>query len=187
MAQLQRLMLPQEIIEIALIDKDVDVASFPDSFIEIAQEEHIFPVIGDQINADDSLYGDIVQQNNDSTLTADNAILLNDYIKNALAFYVKYEIIEDISVRLTAQGLQENFTEFGRQVTSASRADLSAKVLNHANTYRDKMVRFLEDNLDLYPKYKSGLNVTNRGTMVGGLILGDGGVSKTFVTRENER
>ena len=167
-----QLITPQEVIDRAFTNQ-ADIALIKDSFIEIAQEEHIRPVLAGDLDDADSLYFDIVDQNNQCTLTVENETLLKDYIRPCLAFYVKYEILVDMMVNTTSQGLMVNTTENSNSATDEQRASLAKKALSHANTLRDKMVRYIEDDArnNNYAKYEAGRNKSNQTNIVGGMIL----------------
>ena len=57
--------------------------------------------------------------------------------------------------------------------SSKDRADLYAKIKSHADTLRDKITRFLqdEDNIDDFPLYKRGANVANSTDFTGGIVI----------------
>ena len=175
-----QLISPQEVIDRSFTNKQTDVDLINDSFIEIAQEEHIKSVLAGDVDDVDSLYFDIVTQNNECTLTAENALLLENYIKPALAFYVKYEILVDMMVNTSSQGLQVINTEFSRSASASERSDLARKAKSHGDTLRDKMVRYLQDNArsTQYTKYLAGANKSNQTVFIGGMIL-DGGATRS--------
>lgn len=159
-----QLITAADIITNAFTNNTVDPNVIKDNFIEIAQEEHIFPVLGED------LYDEIVDQNNTASLTAENTTLLDTYIKPALAFYVKYEILDDMSVNTTDKGLQIPESDFSRAANSEERADMKNKAKKHGDTLADKMTRFLKDSTD-YPLYSNGINQRNQVTVKGGVIL----------------
>lgn len=160
-----QLITATEVIELAFTNNTVDALVIKDTFIEISQEEHILPVL------QEDLYNEIVDQNNTSTLTTENQTLLDDYITPALAFYVKYEILDDMSVNTTDKGLQVPESDFSRAANSSERGDMKSKSKKHADTFADKMTRFLKENSDDYPLYSSGNNQRNNTTNTGGIII----------------
>lgn len=164
----KKLITAEDVRTRVLTNKNTDVALISDAHIEVAQEEHIRPVIGDD------LYDIIVQENIDEALSDENQLLLDKFIKPALAFYVKFEIMIDMSVNTTSQGIVQNTSEFATSATDKQRADLQTRSKSHADTLRDKMVRFLEDedkSGNDYPDYDRGKNVSNFTSTKGGLIL----------------
>jgi hypothetical protein len=159
-----QLITATEIVQLAFTNENVDTFALKDTFIEIAQEEHILPILGKD------LYNEIVDQNNTATLTALNTTLLDDYIKNALAFYSKYELLDDLSIETTDKGLQVAESDFSRAANGEERGDMKSKAKKHADTFADKMTRFLNDSDD-YPLYNQGNSQRNTGGSFGGVIL----------------
>ncbi len=161
-----QLITATEIIDLAFTNNTVDENIVKDSFIEIAQEEHIRPVLGDD------LYDEIVTQNDAATLTAANQTLLDDYIVPALAFYSKYELMDDMSINTTDKGLQILESDFSRAANSDERGDMKNKAKKHGDTYADKMTRFLNDApASDYPLYSRGDNQREGTRVKGGVIL----------------
>ncbi len=162
-----------EVIDRAFTNSNTDTALLPDIKIEIAQEEYIRPVLAGDLDADESLYQEIVDQEAGGTLTAANTTLLG-YIKDCLAFYVLYVVYEDIIVNSTSLGAQVNFSDFSQPASDSQRSDAKTSILRNANTMRDKMIRFIEDdaNINDYPLYKRGHNITNSTSIRGGIVMG---------------
>ena len=159
-----QLITATQVKDLAFTNDTADINVIKDSFIEIAQEEHIRPVLGND------LYDEIVAQNNSATLTAENTTLLDDYIVPALAFYSKFELLDDMSVNTTSKGLQILESDFSRAANSDERGDMKNKAKKHADTYADKMTRFLNDSTD-YPLYSRGDNQREGTTSRLGVII----------------
>jgi hypothetical protein len=167
----KNLISAQKVIDIAFTNTSTDPALIKDEFINIAQEEHIRPALGYTGKIADSLYEQIVTQNATGTLTSYNQTLLDDFIRPALAFYVKLEALQDMNVNTTSKGLMVAMSDTSRAANTNELAALANKVKSHADTLRDKMVRYLndEDNIDNYPLYRDAVKRTVSQT--GGLIL----------------
>ncbi len=156
----------------AFIDDETDPDTIKETIIDVAEFNHILTALGDPEDFAGSLYHEIQSQNIAATLTPDNQTLLDEYIVQALAFYVKFEILEDLHIRTVNQGLQVNSSEFGTSASNSQRSDLSKRVFSHATALKEKMLSFLEENAATYPKYvQRGRNRT-AGDIVGGIILG---------------
>jgi len=159
-----QLITAKQVIDLCFTNKSTDTALIKDSFIEIAQEKHIRAVLGDD------MYEEIVEQKNDDSLTEANKLLLETYLQPALAFYTKLEVIMDMNINTTSQGLMINETEFSRAANSGERADLKSTAQSHADTLRNKMLKFLEDNIDDYDSYEIQ-GITTDTTFIGGIIM----------------
>lgn len=169
----------QEVIDIAFTNVNTDIELIKDFMIEVAQEEHIRPVLGNTSLLSDSLYEELVTQNNACTLTTDNETLINDYIKPSLAFYIKFEVLTDMAINTTSKGLMVNNSETSRAADGQERADLANKAKSHGDTLRDKMVRWLDDDAQLtkYPKYEN--STIDRTNILGGIIFDDRAAQRT--------
>lgn len=164
----KQFMTAEDVRSTVLSNIHTDKALIKNPAIEVAQEEHIRPVLGDD------LYDLLVTENGNENLSAVNQVLMNDYIKPALAFYVKYEILNDMGVETGSAGIVQNTSQFATAATDKQRADLQNRAKSQADTMRDKMVRFLEDedkSGNDYPLYNRGLNVANFTSTKGGVII----------------
>lgn len=168
----------KDVIDISLTNKNVNTFLIKEKFIEIAQEDHIRPLL----TAD--LYDDIIKQKTDNTLTADNNKLLTDFIKPALAFFVKYEILPDLIMQTSTKGARILNDEFSVSISDKQRADFLTKIKDHAESLGNIMVRFIDDNKEKYPLYKSNLSVAKTTKVFGGIVMDD---VPEFVSKENER
>lgn len=164
-----QLISAQEIVNKAFVNKNTSLLFFKVEFIEIAQEEHIRPVLTDK------LYDDIVAKNDAGPLTGKDLILLNDFIKPALAHYVKWEVLPEINMQTSSKGTRQLGDEVSSASSSKDRADLYARVKSQADTLRDKITRFIqnEDNIDDFPLYRRGENVANSTEFIGGVVIID--------------
>ena len=159
----------QQVISKAFTNKNTDPLLIKDEVIEIAQEEHIRPVLTDD------LYDDIVAKNDLGPLTGKDKILLEDFIQPALAFYVKFEALPEINMNTGSKGTRQLGDEVSQASSSKDRADLYAKTKSHADTLRNKITRFIqdEDNIDDFPLYKRANNVANSTSYLGGIVVID--------------
>lgn len=165
-----QLVSAREVIDTSFTNKNTLEILIKDSFIEVAQEQHIRPVLGEKF------YDEIVKQNNDGNLTVDNKNLVDNFLKEALTFYVKFEVMEDISFNTTSKGVRSINDEFTSPATDAQRANLSLKVRSHADTLRNKMVRFIEkeENIDKFPLFKKLESITKQTSIFAGIVLTPG-------------
>ena len=168
MSKLKPLITAQDVIELALTNQNMDDSIVKDVFILIASEEHIRPVLGED------LYEELCTQHDANTLDADNEILVEDFLKHALAFYTKFEILTDMNMNTTSKGIQVNLSEFAQGPTNQQRSDLTTKAKSHADTLRDRMIKFIvneQDDNDKYPLYKGAEDITNSASLSGGILI----------------
>ena len=160
------LITAQQVIDIAITNKNTLDILFKDSLIDATQEQYIRPVLND-------LFPIIVKENDDDSLSTVNKTLLDDFIIPSLAHYVKAENLPDMAFNTTSKGPRVIDDEFTSPITDKQRAILISKTLSIANALRDKMIRFIEDddNIDDYPDYLPSQNVNKRVTSFGGIVL----------------
>ncbi len=125
----------------------------PDSLIEVAQEKHIRPVLGDD------LYDDVVDNPGDHT-----ALLV--YIKKALAWFVKFYCLPSIYVDLSTTGVKKVDTQGTSEGSEDNLGSLQQQALTAANSHIDSLKRYLKNNN--YPLWvrPRGNNVEVIGGMV---------------------
>jgi len=174
-----------EVISKAFTNLNTDPTLVKDSYIETAQIRHIKPILANGVvKLSDSLYQEIVDQNNTATLTADNLILLDDYIKPCLAFFVLFEVLPHLHVNTTSAGLQLPSSDFSSTASDAQRALIRKDAIDKGNSLVDKMTEFIEDesNEGKYPKYYASRNVSNTTTVNGGIVIS----AKKFVRIDDD-
>src|SRR3990167_8525521 len=158
-----------EVKTLVLSRKNFDESIIKDSIIEAAEQEYIKAILGKD------LYDEIRTQYKANTLTADNLLLVNDYLKPALAHYVIYLCLPTMMVDISSAGLQLNNTEFSSPISSSLRAEVAQTMIGLAQTFINKAIEFIEEQFDLgkYPLYDKVENVENDTSIIGGIILDD--------------
>lgn len=159
------LITQDEIKTIALNQQKFDKGLITDSAIMAASNKYIKPVLTDD------LYKEVVAQNNNDTLTPENETLLNDYVKNSLAYFVVYMVLPQMQMKISNIGIQINSTEFGSSASSAQRTEISDSFYNIAESFADVTKDFLDDNTTTYPLYDKGDSIGAKTTMVGGIVI----------------
>ena len=154
-----------EVIENALLHDNIDPSLIKDTFIEVSQEEHIRPILTQD------LYDLIVSEKNSGTFTGLNETLLNDYIKPALSFFVILDILPTLTLRITNKGLMINSSETSQAATREERLDIMTKYRELGKTMLEKMERYLDDNSISFTTYQNGSSAIITTKLKGGIIL----------------
>jgi len=134
------LITKSEVISRCITNANFDTHLIKDTFIEIAELNHVKPFLGED------LY--------DACVAGGYVTLVNDYIKNYLAFCVKFEILPDITYNTTSQGVVDNLADFTSPVDPSKLNYLRQETYKKAETYKKKMEKYLDDNITLYPEWK---------------------------------
>ena len=124
-----------------------DVALVKNTHIEAAQLNSIEPILGSD------LYAQIIAHKAANTLTANELILVNDYIKRPLLWYSYANSIINIVNQTGSAGIIQHNPEFGNQVGQAAIANTTAEAIRLADTYRAVLKKYLDANSILYPLY----------------------------------
>lgn len=221
-----RLITASEVISKSFTNSNTDTALIKDSFIDIAQYNHLKPVIGEDLynliisekNAGVTwrlsdiactttsgsatiastsaftsgakgwyiegtgipMFKDGYTDNEDNhytkieTFTSTSSITLNatanaagtsitiyspigylveKYIKDLLAFSIKFEVLPDMTYNSTSQGIVENMADFTTPVDSKKLSFLRNEIYKQAQTYKRRMVEFIRQEDLNYPLY----------------------------------
>jgi hypothetical protein len=159
------LITAQEVIDIAFTDMNFLPGKIKSSFIEVAQEEYIRPALGDE------LYAALIA----AAPTGDNKALVDNYLKKALAFFVKYECLPDAAMNLTSSGLSLQQAQGTVAATDKQRDIMRAAALKAGNTLLRAALSYLDANLVKYPAYKTATDqqetVQSNIKIIGGVIF----------------
>lgn len=146
MAQIALFISPSQIKAETSVDENVDEKNLIQSIL-YCQEEYTKAILGT------ALYDEIKAQILAGTLTSDNTTLRDTYLRPALKWWVVYEGLEELHMKIT------NKSVVTKRSDNSDPVDLSA-VLAFKNKYRNRAERldektrlFLIENSDTYPLY----------------------------------
>ena len=165
MALKSLLITKQEVKDIAFTQANFDTGLILDYVIRAAQLSMIKPILTED------LYDLIENENDSNSLSSANSTLLTDYIKPALAFAVKHEVLPNIMLKATNLGIATNNSQFTNSVSSAQREELRSNCFEHYSTYIDAMKVFIDDNISDYTTYNKGKDVTEDVRIIGGIVF----------------
>ena len=146
-----------------------DATMISNSIIKLTEIAHIEKPLGREF------YEELVTEHHGGTLTANNTTLLDDFLYRALAYFTKYELMNDIQYNTTSSGIVTNIDEFSNAVDGESFKRMKEDTYRKANIFLDDMIEYLTDNPTLYPlwqKYGSKETSTDGfSTKKGGIII----------------
>lgn len=124
-----------EVISQSFTNANTDPYLISDDTIVMAELAHIKSLLGVKF------YGELKEQNNNGTLTADNQALMTYYLIPALCWMSRFEVILEIQNNSSSAGIVTNLDEFAAAVNPAE-----------LNVYRQSTYRkgqlFLADMMD---------------------------------------
>lgn len=145
----------QEVVNIAFSESNINKGFIDDNTIMLAEESHIRPVLGDDF------YTRLNQTSPTEVFTAYETEVKNR-IKLALAFYVKYEILPKLSLRVDNSGINILNTHNANMGGVQERREVQTQVKRQADLWSDHITRYLAENKENLTYYKSGEGVIRR-------------------------
>lgn len=141
-----------EVIARAMTNANFDTHLIKSTFIEIAELNHVKPFLGED------LYNLVV---------GGSYVALLPFIKDYLAFCVKFEILPDITYNTTSQGVVDNMADFTSSVDPGKLNYLRSETYKKAETFKKKLHLYLDDNRALYPEWEGCGTCNNCGNSSG--------------------
>ena len=115
--------------------------------IKVAQDMHIQPALGSK------LYKRLQDGIDANNLTANEELLIDDYVTDALVWYTMSMLPMTMGFQLFSKGFLQKFSE---ESNAPSRADLELieqKYQSMAEFYKTRLIRYLQENYVLYFEY----------------------------------
>lgn len=139
-----------EVISTSFTNQSTDVALISDTIIEIAELAHIKPELGLDF------YEQLKIQNDTSgTLSTDNEALMNFYLKPALCWFVRFEVMNEIQYNTTSAGLVVNVSDFSTPANVEQFNQMKSDTFRKAKVLLDDMIAYIthEDQVNNFPLY----------------------------------
>ena len=141
MAYDTQIMNSSEVASQAINDNYFDTAYF-DKYILTSQRKYVKPVLGKEY------YNELLTQISGASLTSDNTIIVNAFLKPMLAHYVVYEVYSKIHTQLTNQGAMENNTEQSNQASNFEYSQSRDFYINKADFWKKDMIEYIKEAKD---------------------------------------
>lgn len=137
-----------------------------------AQMMHIMPILGS------SLYLELINQVENSTLTALNQTLLNNYIQKAVAKWALVEVLPDLLIKIMNKSVVKKNSDNSESITKAELDFEVERAMNKAQFYTERLRKYLLQNQVNYPLYMNpgaGCDVVipRQNTYFSGMYLSD--------------
>lgn len=113
------------------------------------QDILIQPILGT------TFYKRLQQGVTDDDLNANEVVLLNDYIFNVLVSAVDYRIVKPLTFKIKAKTAGTLRDDFIQPLTNADRTEFEDELRGDYDVYRNILIGYLKDNVDLFPEYKN--------------------------------
>ena len=99
------------------------------------------------------------------------AAFCRTYIKPALAYYVRYLMVDEQCAAIGAAGVRQNKSAYTEAVPDSRLHRLRRQARNDADTLLDKAIDYVESNPAMFPEYDPKENIRRRVLIKGGFIL----------------
>jgi hypothetical protein len=147
--QYNKFVTASEVISTAFTNQATDTALISDAILEIAELAHIKPELGLD------MYEELKTQNNNGTLTTANSDLLTHYLKPALCWFARFEVMNEIQYNTTSAGLVINTSDFSNPASVEQFNQMKSDTFRKAQVLLDDMIAYIthQDQVNDYPLY----------------------------------
>lgn len=158
---MRNLITAQEVIDLAFAENSNMMAeSISETSIHIAEIKYIRPAFG-------VMYPLLADKYADFT---------NDYVKPALAYFVKCEIVSSIAIDMSNSGVAVANPQYQSAATDKQRQRLYDSEMSKAKTLLDFALEYIAENKESFPDFSG--EAPKKHHRVGGILLG-GGTSRS--------
>lgn len=137
---------PEVIKQDVYVDENVDVKYIINA-TAIAQELYILPILGT------GLYDEISSQITAGTLSAINTTLLTSYIQPALKYWVFFEAVEMLNMKVSNKAIMKKNSDNSQPIDLNDVLHLKDKFRNIAEWKTERIIRYLLQAQTSYPLY----------------------------------
>ena len=151
------LITAQEVVELAFAENsNMREESISDTSIRIAEIKYIKPVFGNMYSMLGTTYEDFT----------------NEYIKPALAYFVKCEIVSSIAIDMSNSGIAVANPQYQSAASDKQRQRLYDSEMSKAKVLLDDALAYISTHAEDFPDFVG--TAPKRHSRTGGLILGGG-------------
>ena len=147
--QYNKFVTASEVISTAFTNQATDTALISDAILEIAELAHIKPELGLD------MYEELKTQNHNGILTTANSDLLTHYLKPALCWFARFEVMNEIQYNTTSAGLVINTSDFSNPASVEQFNQMKSDTFRKAQVLLDDMIAYIthQDQVNDYPLY----------------------------------
>lgn len=151
--------------EVTSISKNIQ-SELLEPYLLVAEEFFVYPILGD------ALVSEFKNQLTGNTLSDLNKTLLIQYVRPVVGYGAWHEYIPFSYVKSTQKGEVSQFSDNSStpaiDIVSYKRQALKDKL----SFFQDRLKKYLEDNHDMYPLYRSTCRINNN-NYSSSIYLGD--------------
>jgi hypothetical protein len=136
----------EELKRKSIIDGNVDTDKLI-QFVEVAQDTVIQNYLGTKLY--DTLQAGVINNN----LSANNATLVNTYIKPMLIWYTQATYLPYAAYQISNGGIYKHNSENATSVSESEITKLTRHATETADFYAKRFLDYMNDKSELYPDY----------------------------------
>ena len=152
------LMTAAEVVDLAFGGtNNLHPEEISEATILAAQRKYLLPVFGEALL--------------EEFLAGEHAALVDDFVKLALALYVKRLMLPVLAARVGTAGVVKYLGEGFAEVDAATLCRLMRRTKANADAIIDAVVDYVELNPQSFPSYRADNNIRNRVNIDSGIVL----------------
>lgn len=122
-------------------------SDYIDYVIKIEQVKNIRQLLGY------SFYNEIQNQLSGSTLSTENELIYDDYLKMLLALYCYKRLVISMSFQLENAGLRKKYSDVSEVAETSEMSYVRSMIQDDIDFYKKEMVKYICENQSSYPLY----------------------------------
>ena len=115
--------------------------------IKLAQDKYILPALGS------GLYNRLQAGIDANDLTANEKLLLDDYVTDALLWFTIGEMVIATSYQFFSKGVLQKSSEESNTPSKGQLELLERKYMSNGEFYKQRLIDYLRENSELYQQY----------------------------------
>ena len=152
MAYNTEIITAQEVMDYTTLDLGFDIDYFT-NYILSTQRKYVRDLLGKDY------YDEILTQVEGASLTPDNTIIVDDFLKPMLAHYIIFEVMPAVRTQFVNQGAMINDTEFSDSSSSFDYSGMRNFFSSEGDLWKNQTDQYIKDekkeDSTKYPLYKS--------------------------------
>lgn len=138
--QLNTLITADEVVSKAFTDSSIDSSYFTTQIIRLAEIKHLKEALGHEF------FYELKNQHHNDSLSTDNTALMNEYLMTCLAWFVRFETMDEMQYRTTNSGVVSTIDDYVEDVGNSQYNLAKQKVYSNAKVLLDDMIWYLDSS-----------------------------------------
>ena len=155
------LMTAGEVISLAFTNQNTDPTLISRNLIQMSELAHLKLPLGDDFYLH---LKELYNTGSTGTPTTAEDDFMSQWLKPCFAWFVRFEVINEIQDNSTSSGIVSAIPDFAKVVTPKELNVYKQDTYRRGNVVLEQMVKFLKDNPTDFPKYKNDVDGTCNGS-----------------------